>query len=93
MGILVLAVNVLSVVGVLYYAFAKAETQSIIFMGLAIKLVVDVILIATEASFYNRKRYLKWYPVVMVCYPFISTYIALRSLTTGYQWKGRNYKQ
>ncbi|MFC4690456.1 glycosyltransferase [Dokdonia genika] len=93
MGILVLAVNVLSVVGVLYYAFAKAETQSIILMGLVIKLVVDVILIATEASFYNRKRYLKWYPVVMVCYPFISTYIALRSLATGYQWKGRNYKQ
>lgn len=93
MGILVLAVNLLSVVGVLYYAFAKAETQSIILMGLVIKLVVDVILIATEASFYNRKRYLKWYPVVMVCYPFISTYIALRSLATGYQWKGRNYKQ
>ncbi len=93
MGILVLAVNLLSVVGVLYYAFAKAETQSIILMGLVIKLVVDIILIATEASFYNRKRYLKWYPVVMVCYPFISTFIALRSLTTGYQWKGRNYKQ
>lgn len=93
MGILVLGVNLLSVVGVLYYAFAKAETQSIILMGLVIKLVVDIILIATEASFYNRKRYLKWYPVVMVCYPFISTYIALRSLTTGYQWKGRNYKQ
>lgn len=93
MGILVLAVNLLSVVGVLYYAFAKAETQSIILMGLVIKLVVDVILIATEASFYNRKRYLKWYPVVMVCYPFISTYIALRSLATGYQWKGRNYKK
>lgn len=93
MGILVLGVNFLSVVGVFYYAFAKAETQSIILMGLVIKLVVDIILIATEASFYNRKRYLKWYPVVMVCYPFISTYIALRSLTTGYQWKGRNYKQ
>lgn len=93
MGILVLGVNLLSVVGVLYYAFAKAETQSIILMSLVIKLVVDVILIATEASFYNRKRYLKWYPVVMVCYPFISTYIALRSLSTGYQWKGRNYKQ
>ncbi|ANH59800.1 glycosyltransferase [Dokdonia donghaensis] len=93
MGILVLGVNLLSVVGVFYYAFAKAETQSIIIMGLFIKLVVDVILIASEASFYNRKRYLKWYPVVMVCYPFISTYIALRSLTTGYQWKGRNYKK
>ncbi|WP_299147879.1 glycosyltransferase [uncultured Dokdonia sp.] len=93
MGILVLGVNFLSVVGVLYYAFAKAETQSIILMGLVIKLVVDVILIATETYFYNRKRYLKWYPVVVVCYPFISTFIALRSLTTGYQWKGRNYKQ
>ncbi|WP_298352599.1 glycosyltransferase [uncultured Dokdonia sp.] len=93
MGILVLAVNLLSVVGVLYYAFAKAETQSIILMSLVIKLVVDVILIATEAFFYNRKSYLKWYPVVMVCYPFINTYIALRSLTTGYQWKGRNYKK
>lgn len=93
MGILVLGVNLLSVVGVLYYAFAKAGTQSIILMCLVIKLVVDVILIASEASFYNRKRYLKWYPVVMVCYPFISTFIALRLLTTGYQWKGRNYKQ
>ncbi|WP_035335459.1 glycosyltransferase [Dokdonia sp. PRO95] len=91
MGILVLGVNLLSVVGVLYYAFAKAETQSIILMGLVIKLVVDVILIATEAFFYNRKSYLKWYPIVMICYPFLSTYIAVRSLTSSYQWKGRNY--
>ncbi|WP_396597505.1 glycosyltransferase [Dokdonia sp. R86516] len=93
MGILVLGVNLLSVVGVFYYAFAKAETQSIILIGLVIKLVVDVILIATEASFYNRKSYLKWYPVVMICYPFLSTYIAVKSLTSSYQWKGRNYKQ
>ena len=93
MGLLVLTVNFLSVLNVFFLAFAKTETQSLIMIALLLKIIADGILIATEAQFYKKLTYLKWYPIVMICYPFISTYIAVRSLTGSYQWKDRNYEK
>jgi len=93
MGLLVVSVNLMSGLGLIYLAFAKAETQSLIIIALLLKIIADGILITTEAKFYKKISYLKWYPIVMICYPFISTYIAVRSLTSSYQWKDRNYKK
>ncbi len=91
MGLLVVSVNLMSGLGLIYLAFAKAETQSLIIIALLLKIIADGILIATEAQFYKKLPYLKWYPTVMICYPFLSTYIAIKSLTSSYQWKGRDY--
>ncbi|AWH73512.1 glycosyltransferase [Dokdonia sp. Dokd-P16] len=91
MGLLVVSVNLMSGLGLIYLAFAKAETQSLIIIALLLKIIADGILIATEAQFHKKLNYLKWYPIVMICYPFLSTYIALKSLTSSYQWKGRYY--
>ncbi|TVZ21372.1 cellulose synthase/poly-beta-1,6-N-acetylglucosamine synthase-like glycosyltransferase [Dokdonia sp. Hel_I_63] len=90
-GLLVVSVNLMSGLGLIYLAFAKAETQSLIIIALLLKIIADGILIATEAQFYKKLPYLKWYPTVMICYPFLSTYIAIKSLTSSYQWKGRDY--
>ncbi|WP_339846549.1 glycosyltransferase [uncultured Dokdonia sp.] len=91
MGLLVVSVNLMSGIGLIYLAFAKAETQSLIIIALLLKIIADGILITTEAQFYKKLSYLKWYPIVMICYPFLSTYIAIKSITSSYQWKGRDY--
>lgn len=69
--------------------FAKAESLQFLFISIGLKLVVDFLIIAKTAAFYNRKQYLLWYPIVAVCYPFITVWIAVRSLVASYEWKGR----
>ena len=74
-------------------AFAKAIPTQFIMFSLITKWVVDFILIAQTASFFDRKKYLKWYPLIMICYPIITVYISIKALTSSYEWKGRRFKQ
>lgn len=73
-------------------AFAKA-LPILLLLALLIKWSVDFILIARTARFLNRKRYLIWYPIMMLSYPFVHMYIAVRSLLSPYQWKGRQFSK
>ncbi len=73
------------------FAFAKAEIVITLVFCLALKGILDLILIAKEARFYGKTQYLTWYPIVMILYPFVSTFIALRALKGGFNWKGRSY--
>lgn len=73
--------------------FAKAGTAIILLGFLILKFSVDYLLITTEARFYKRRQFMKWYPAVMFCYPFLSTFIALKAITGGFEWKGRAYKR
>jgi cellulose synthase/poly-beta-1,6-N-acetylglucosamine synthase-like glycosyltransferase len=75
------------------YAFAKAYPKQLILFSLLFKYTVDLLLLARTASFFNRNSYLKWYPFIMLLYPFITTFIALKALTSSYEWKGRRFKQ
>ncbi len=103
-GLLVLAVNILwsllfvyGIISILFslhhevqgYAFAKAYVLAI----LVSKALIDLILIASQTHFYNRYSYLIYYPLVSICYPFISSYIALKALMSGFEWKGRQYRR
>lgn len=75
--------------------FAKAYTSiipSLAFL-LLLKYLIDFVLIAKTSHFFNRMYYLQWYPLMMVCYPIVTTYIALKSLTSSYKWKERHFKQ
>lgn len=74
-------------------AFAKAVSQEILLLALLFKWGVDAVLIARTARFVKRKKYLKWYPLVMLYYPFMSTYIAVTSLFSSYDWKGRQFSK
>lgn len=74
-------------------AFAKAISPPFLLFILFIKYILDYVLIARAASFFNKKGYLKWYPLIMICYPLITTFIALKALTSSYEWKGRRFKQ
>lgn len=75
------------------YAFAKALSKEIILLSLFIKCTIDFVLIARTATFFAKSSYLKWYPFIMLLYPFITTFIAFKALTSSYEWKGRRFKQ
>ncbi len=69
------------------YAFAKAYIP----LFIIVKLIVDAILIYKQSRFYKRSKYMFWYPIIMICYPFLSSYIAIASLVRGFEWKERTY--
>lgn len=73
-------------------AFATALPVQLI-LALLFKWSVDFLLIARTARFYNRKQYLIWYPILMILYPFLNVYIALKSLLASYEWKGRRFSK
>lgn len=100
-GLIVLFANLVTSVLLIYvllslcldFAFATALSAPLLLLTIVIKYTVDFVLIARSARFFDRKKYLKWYPLVMVCYPFITLYIVLKSLSFSYEWKGRRFKQ
>ncbi|MEP0265076.1 glycosyltransferase [Dokdonia sp.] len=93
-GLLVLLTNLAMMVGVVF-AFAKADSETfpLYIIILLIKVLVDGVLIAQSAQFFNKLKLLVWYPICAICYPFISTYIAIASLKGGFIWKGRYFKR
>lgn len=93
-GSLVFLANLAMVVGILmlgFLAFAKALISPLLLIALLLKMVVDFILISQTSHFFSKKKTLKYYPIVMLCYPFITLYIALASLFSSYEWKGRRF--
>lgn len=62
------------------------------FFIFVIKCTVDVILIRKSAFFFKQKNILKSYAVSSILYPWFCTYVALKSLVSGYNWKGKTYK-
>lgn len=57
------------------------------------KVVFDLILIAKTASFFRQFRPLTWYLISSLVYPFFSMFVAISSMLTSYQWKGRTFKK
>lgn len=93
-GLLVLLTNLAVIIGVVF-AFAKADTTTfpLYLMIFIIKIVVDGLLIFQSSLFFNTIKLFIWYPICAICYPFISSYIALVSLRGGFVWKGRYFKR
>ena len=100
-GLLVLLANLLTVVFLIFipllvfsdFAFAKAKPLPLLTLSLFLKWAVDYILIARNAYFFNRKSFLKYYPILLILYPFVNLYITIRSLFFTYEWKGRRFSK
>ncbi|MDJ0644340.1 MAG: glycosyltransferase [Flavobacteriaceae bacterium] len=58
-----------------------------------IKFLIDAILLFKTASFFNQKRVLLQYIASSFIYPFFSMFVAIASLNSSYQWKGRQFKK
>lgn len=52
----------------------------------------DFALIYLSAKFFRREAVLRSYFWSSLAYPFFSTYVAINSLFSGYEWKGRKFK-
>jgi len=57
------------------------------------KWIVDLLLLVKTASFFEQKTVLKWYPISSLIYPFFTMFVALSSLFSNYNWKGRTFKK
>lgn len=93
-GLLVLLTNLAVIIGVVF-AFAKADTTTfpLYLLIFIVKIVVDGLLIFQSSLFFKSVKLFIWYPICAICYPFISSYIALISLRGGFIWKGRYFKR
>lgn len=57
------------------------------------KFNVDFLLIYRAADFLNRESSLKSYFLSSVFYPFFSSSVAILSIISGYEWKGRRFRK
>lgn len=57
-----------------------------------LKFNFDFGLLYLSAKFFQREDVLRSYFWSSLAYPFFSTYVALKSLVSGYEWKGRKFQ-
>lgn len=58
-----------------------------------VKFLVDLGLLYVSADFFNKKTVLSHYLWSSILYPFFTTAVAIMSLFSGFQWKGRSFKR
>lgn len=57
------------------------------------KQLVDYSLISRSAKFFDRSKVLNTYFFSSLIYPFVAIYVAVKSVFSNYQWKGRTFKK
>ncbi|MGY5848812.1 glycosyltransferase [Salegentibacter sp. F14] len=58
-----------------------------------LKFNVDFALIYLSAKFFKREEVLHSYFWSSLVYPIFSSFVAIKALISGYQWKGRNFRK
>lgn len=91
-GVSVLAMNTLLIILLILsiFGYFKWSHTALIFL---LKFLADLILLVKTVAFFDQKRVLASYFLSSLIYPFFSMFVAIASLTSGYQWKGRYFKQ
>lgn len=91
-GLLIFLVNLMVVVTFFGMLIGSWPAQLFLF-PFVLKFNVDFILIYNSAQFFEREKILKNYFWCSFIYPVLSSSIAISSLFSGYQWKGRSFKK
>ncbi|GAA4294219.1 glycosyltransferase family 2 protein [Aestuariibaculum suncheonense] len=91
-GSIVLFANLLIVLAFIFTLLETMTTKNLIYL-LMIKFSIDLYLINKSAQFFNQKDVMKFYLFGFLIYPFFSVYVAIASLFSGYEWKGRKFKK
>ncbi len=91
-GLIVLLVNLFLVIGLILTLLNKVNYELVLFSFL-IKFLVDFILLYHSAIFFRKQLILSHYLWSSLLYPFFSTTVAIASLFSGFQWKGRNFRK
>lgn len=90
-GISVLLMNLSLVFAVFLALFQLLPYQPILIIFL-IKFNLDFILIYNSAKFFQQETVLRSYFWSSIFYPFFSTFVALKSIFSDFNWKGRQFK-
>ncbi|WP_299046875.1 glycosyltransferase [uncultured Polaribacter sp.] len=78
---------------IMLYLLCSGNFKLLLFI-FSLKLIVDWVLFKPTLAFFNhQKNDLVHYIFSSFFYPFFSLYIFLLSMTTKYNWKGRNFKK
>ncbi|MCB4807574.1 glycosyltransferase [Tamlana sp. 62-3] len=91
-GLIVLLMNALIVVSILL-TILKLLNPFVLVSAVAIKTIVDFILLNKTASFFNKKNILKQYTLSFLPYSFFSVFVAIKAIFGGYTWKKREFKK
>ncbi len=91
-GLIILLMNFTLVVAIIGFATGNFSSK-ILMLPFLLKFNVDFLLIYSGAGFFGREMALKNYFFSSLVYPFFISYVAVLSLFTGYQWKGREFKK
>lgn len=91
-GSIVLLANLLIVLAFLFTLLGIMTSKTLIYL-LMIKFSVDLFLINKSAQFFNQKEVMTFYIFGFLVYPFFSVYVALASMVSSYQWKGRTFNK
>ena len=91
-GLLVLLMNATIISSLLLTAIGYLNFNFLLFIFL-VKLLIDFILLAKTATFFNQKQLLKSYLFCALIYPFFCVYIAIISVFSSYKWKDRRHRK
>ncbi|WMI66325.1 glycosyltransferase [Aestuariibaculum sp. YM273] len=90
-GSIVLLTNLFIVLAYSFTLMGTMTSQTLIYL-LMIKFSIDLYLINKTAQFFNQREVMKFYVFGFIVYPLFSVYVALVSMVSTYQWKGRTFK-
>ena len=91
-GVSVFLMNCILVLELLLFAFGY-DTKQILLISFLLKFNADFVLLYRAASFFGRERSLKTYFWSSLLYPFFCTSVAIVSLFSGFNWKGRRFRK
>ena len=91
-GLIVFLTNLWLIVGLLYSLFNPDHLINYLIV-LFHKLLVDLIIITSSSQFLTVRIHLLAFIINSLRYPFISVWIAIRSLNGKYSWKERHYNK
>ncbi len=91
-GAIVFLMNLGILVIIVLVLFEMIQYQVLLF-SFAVKITTDLSLLYISARFFRKKMILSHYLWSSLLYPFFSTTVAIISLFSGFQWKGRSFKK
>lgn len=91
-GITVLLMNFVFIIAIMLGIFEVIPGEIFLFI-FALKFTVDLSLIYVAADFFRRKMVLSHYLWCSLLYPFFATTVAILSLFSKFQWKGRSFRK
>ena len=92
-GIIVTLMNLWMLAGLVYFMIFNWDGFAVYLIIYMIKFFMDQVFIEEQVKYAPEKVNLELFFFAYLLYPFITTYIAFRSLFGGYTWKGREFKR